>query len=151
MRVWRIDKEKHVARALSGDGARLFGGRWNPVGRAVVYTAATLSLAALERLVHHDYDLAPPLLVAVEIDVPDTLAVEHVGAPPADWRAIRPPASTVAIGEAWLDQAVACVLAVPSLVVEHELNYVLDPAHPDFPQIAVVGMKPFAFDPRLLV
>ncbi len=151
MRVWRIDKDKHVAQALSGEGARLYGGRWNPTGRAVVYTAATLSLAALERLVHHDYDLAPPSLVAVAIDVPDTLAVEQVGAPPADWRAIRPPASTVAIGEAWLDKAVACVLAVPSVVVDHELNYVLNPAHPEFSQIAIVETKPFAFDPRLLV
>lgn len=151
MRVWRIDKDEYAAQALRGEGARLYGGRWNPQGRAVVYTAATLSLAALERLVHFDYDLAPPSLMAVEIDVPDALSTQHVGTPPVDWRAIRVPASTVGVGEAWLDAAPACVLEIPSVVVDRELNYVLNPAHPEFSQIAIVGTTPFAFDARLLV
>ncbi|MCZ7627554.1 MAG: RES domain-containing protein [Candidatus Methylomirabilis sp.] len=45
MRVWRLCARQHAT--PDGEGARLFGGRWNPPGTAVVYTSATLSLATL--------------------------------------------------------------------------------------------------------
>ena len=56
-RAWRMVKEKHAATASDGEGAWLFGGRWNSRGTRGVYTSATLSLAALESLVH----LNPPV------------------------------------------------------------------------------------------
>lgn len=56
-RAWRLVKQKHAATAFDGDGARLFGGRWNAPGSRVIYTSTTLSLAALEILVH----LLPPV------------------------------------------------------------------------------------------
>lgn len=57
-RAWRIVKEKHAATAFSGEGARLYGGRWNSVGTSLVYTSGTKALAALESLVH----LNPPVI-----------------------------------------------------------------------------------------
>jgi RES domain-containing protein len=50
--AWRLVKKKHAADVLSGEGARLGGGRWNHVGIPVVYVSETLSLAALELFVH---------------------------------------------------------------------------------------------------
>ena len=50
--AWRIFKPKHAAMAFTGEGARQFGGRWNSKGTAIVYTAGSAALAALEMLVH---------------------------------------------------------------------------------------------------
>jgi len=49
---WRIVKEKHAVSAFSGEGARIFEGRWNSVGVRMVYCSEHISLAALEILVH---------------------------------------------------------------------------------------------------
>ena len=53
-RAWRIIKSRFAAEAFSGEGARLYGGRWNSPGTAMVYTAGSVSLATLELLVHLD-------------------------------------------------------------------------------------------------
>ncbi len=49
MTVYRFTHKK-FAGELSGTGARLVGGRWNPVGVSVVYTSESISLALLEVL-----------------------------------------------------------------------------------------------------
>ena len=49
--VWRITTARFARSAFSGEGARLYGGRWTPKGLPVVYTAANQSLAMLEMLV----------------------------------------------------------------------------------------------------
>lgn len=149
MRVWRLNSPRHAATALDGEGARRFGGRWNARGTPVVYAAATLSLAALEVLVHVTAAQARMPFAAIEIDVPDALAIE-APTPPADWRDDPAPASTVALGAAWVSRGDAAVLRVPSVVVPLEDNVVLNVAHGEFTQIAVVRTVPFAFDPRLL-
>jgi RES domain-containing protein len=68
--AWRITKRKHARHAFTGEGAREFGGRWNHPGTAVVYTAQSQSLAALEMVVHLDSPdlLEKYVLLAVEID-----------------------------------------------------------------------------------
>jgi RES domain-containing protein len=44
--VWRLARRAFAA--LDGEGARLYGGRWNRAGQPVVYAAQNLSLALLE-------------------------------------------------------------------------------------------------------
>lgn len=63
MRVLRLVAAPFAKQAFVGEGARVAGGRWNPKGVPVVYTAASLALAALELLVHTDDDLLPTDLV----------------------------------------------------------------------------------------
>jgi len=72
MRAWRIVRQDHGSAAFDGEGAWRFGGRWNSRGTRTVYTSATLSLAALETLVH----LNPPVAfkyVAVPVDFDEAL------------------------------------------------------------------------------
>lgn len=76
MRVWGIASRAHAA--FDGEGARRYGSRWTPRGTPVVFTSATLSLAALERFVHTDPDLEPPDLVAIPADTSDDLGLESV-------------------------------------------------------------------------
>ena len=70
MIVFRIAKKKWI-KDLSGTGAKLTGGRWNPKGYPVIYCAATSSLAILEKLVHVDFDLLPDDLYIAELEIPD--------------------------------------------------------------------------------
>jgi RES domain-containing protein len=145
-RAWRLCKQRYAARAFDGEGARFAGGRWNPPGIAVVYTSATLSLAALEMLVHADVGL-----VASRVDIPDGVRVRTVeidGLAP-DWRLYPPPPALQELGAAWAQALETAVLSVPSVVVPAERNYVLNPAHADFGRLRVGKAEPFSFDPRL--
>ena len=116
-----------------------------------VYTAAHLSLAVLEILVHvaAEEDL-PTDLVAISVDVPDDLGVEHIRVDelPPDWRRTPAPAVLADRGTAWLTAASTAVLAVPSAVIPAESNYILNPAHPDFRRIVVRRAERFDLDPR---
>lgn len=148
--AWRIVRALHFETAFTGEGAARFGGRWNPRGRPVVYTSWSKSLAALEILVH----LNPPLpfqYVAVKIEFEERLVTRLASATlPSDWRLEPPPISTKQVGDAWLRARNSAILAVPSVIVPDESNYLLNPGHPDFHQISFAQPEPFVFDPRLL-
>ena len=60
------------------------------------------------------------------------------------------PVTLQELGTAWAKGANTPILKVPSVVIEHEFNYVLSPLHPDFPQITWDTYIAFSFDPRLL-
>ena len=128
-RVWRLCKRQYVASAFDGEGARLNGGRWNPVGVSVVYTSETIALATLEALVHMDPDDAPEDLVVIPVDIPDDLGIaeETARSLPRNWRATPAPPRLQQIGADWIAAGKTAVLAVPSVVVPSERNYVFSP------------------------
>lgn len=150
MRVFRILKSKHAASPLSGDGARLVGGRWNSPGRPVVYTEGSLALAQLEILVHlPDPGMLLQSYHYAEIFVPDTCIARLDAAKlPQDWRTPENPACKKT-GDRWLEKATAAALLVPSAVVLGEDNLLLNPEYPDFPGIKANPAHPLLFDPRL--
>lgn len=148
MLIYRLARAKHPA--LSGEGARLKGGRWNSAGRPVVYASATVSLCALEYLVQSSLASLPPDLVAATIDVPDDLVIPTVTVTlPANWRDPGCAACKTA-GNAWLVSGASAVLRVPSAVILDEFNYLVNPLHPDAARLTVRTSDPFAFDPRLV-
>lgn len=150
MIVWRIARAAH--RALDGEGARLFGGRWNSAGRPVVYTSRSLSLAALEYLVHVAPLLAPTDLVATEIEIPgDAGAVaEAERFPPGEWRSWPAPEWQAELGDEWLADGVFLWLAVPSAIVPEEYNVLIDPRHERMREVRIRSTRAFTFDERLL-
>jgi RES domain-containing protein len=149
VRVWRLCKKAHAA--FDGEGARRAGGRWNRRGTPVVYASQSLSLAALELLVHADPAFLPADLVAIAADVPDALAVEPIEAAglPRDWRRYPAPEALADRGSDWARAGRTPVLSVPYAVVPQERNFLLNPAHPDFGRIRTGKPEPFAFDTRL--
>ena len=149
--AYRIFQPQHSASAFSGEGARLFGGRWNSKGTAVIYTAGNCALAALEVLVHLQSQQLLESYHVVEVTF-DSQLVRGVprGTLPLNWRADPAPAEAKAVGDQWVAAATSAVLRVPSVVIDTEANYLLNPAHPDFSKIRLGHARPFAFDSRLL-
>lgn len=151
LHAWRIFKPRHAASAFTGEGARLFGGRWNNKGTAVIYTAGSVSLAALEMLVQLQAAHLLEAYLLARVTFADSL-VESLAPSllPADWRADPAPASTMGFGDRWVAEARSAVLCVPSAIIESEYNYLLNPAHPAFRNVAIATAEPFGFDPRLV-
>jgi RES domain-containing protein len=113
-----------------------------------VYTSATLSLALTESLVHTPAGVLPAY-TAIPIEFDDSLVmVLELKDVPTDWSRDPPPASTQALGDAWVSAARSAVLRVPSVVVPIEFNYVLNPSHTDFARARIGTPMPFPFDPR---
>lgn len=150
MIVYRLCKAVHAA--LDGEGARLWGGRWNSPGRPMVYAAASPSLAVLEVLVHLDLpaELIPDDMVLLTIKVLDDAMFEAI----ADMRqSAETQTDTDACrqaGDAFLEAGSALGLKVRSIVVPQETNLLLNVRHVDMARVTVVASEPFAFDPRLL-
>ena len=117
----------------------------------MVYTAATLSLAALELFVNLEPDNLPPDLVSMAASIPDDVSMEAVSTDqlPRRWRQYPAPESMQEIGADWVAQATTAVLSVPSAVIPHERNYLLNPEHPQFSRIEIHRPEPFRFDPRM--
>jgi RES domain-containing protein len=147
--VWRLTLKRHVA--PDGEGARRYGGRWNKPGTPVVYTSGTLSLAVLEYLAHVDSDILPDTLVSVQATIPDGFVVDTIlpSQLPDDWQDTIIPPPLQELGTSWVRAAKSAVLKVPSVLIETEWNYVLNPLHPDFSRITWATGTPFSFDPRL--
>jgi RES domain-containing protein len=147
--AWRLCSSRFPP--LTGEGARLAGGRWNEKGTRMVYCSESLSLAALESFVHFDSSLLPDDFVFYELEIPDDVAVTRFDTAdlPKDWAAIPGPTTLQSLGSAWLRARSSAVLIVPSAVVEREHNILLNPDHPDFHKIAIGVGLPFVFDTRL--
>lgn len=149
--VWRLIAERHSASAFDGEGARLYGGRWNHPGVPVVYTSATLSLAALELLLHLNLECAPEDRVAIAAGIPADFEIQEgtAEALPAAWRSYPAPEALKDLGTAWARESRSPVLRVPSVVIPEDSNYLLNPHHPDFSRIEIREPTPFSFDRRL--
>lgn len=149
--AWRIVKTRFAAQAFDGEGARLYGGRWNSVGVSMVYTAGSVSLAVLEILAHLENTdvLTAYSLCAVHFDDAVVTNLDRSLLPPT-WRNSPSPPELLAIGDAWIASVASAVLKVPSAVVESESNYLINPAHPDFASMVIEPPQPFTFDQRLL-
>ena len=151
MKAWRIEKQKRLGAATTGEGARITGGRWNSVGRPVVYASEHLSLAVLEILVHSQTPEQRQVARALaEISLPDAL----IEAVPrrllrADFGNHSPRAYTQAIGDEWLDSRRSVGLIVPSAIVTIESNLLLNPMHPAFTKCVWGPFAPIQLDPRL--
>lgn len=149
--AWRITKQKHAKNAFSGEGAKLYGGRWNSPGKLVIYTAESRALALTEILVHLESAGMLSRYVVFEVEI-DARYVAHFELRdlPKNWRAEPAPKRLQALGDEWLDSAKSAVLRVPSAVVGGEFNYLLNPSHPDFTKLRIHGPEKFRIDKRLM-
>jgi len=150
-RVWRICKRRYAGRAFDGEGARLHGSRWTSPGVRVAFASETLSLAVLEVLVH--LGTAAPLVAycALTVEIPaDLIETIAPDALPGGWRASPPPHALRTFGDAWVREGRSVVLQVPSSVIPHENNFLLNPAHGKFRRLVIGRPSPLDLDPRVV-
>jgi RES domain-containing protein len=151
MRVFRIGAALFTRTrkdAFSGKGGLHASGRWHTVGHPVIYTAQSLSLAALEILVHlkQTNDIQP--FYAYSAEVPDPLILKP-NTYPARWKGRL--AVSRAFGDAWLEAKTTPAMLVPTIITPGEWNVLLNPLHPQFSlKWAVTGPCACTFDARLL-
>ena len=142
--AWRIVMRDRAASAFTGEGARLYGGRWNSLGVAMSYAAESRALAALEMLVHLDWAEAVGEFALVEMQCPAELIENAPATLPADWASFPAPLALAAMGDYWVANGMRPVLRVPSVVIPQEWNYLVNPRHAGFARIKFG--KPVAFD-----
>ena len=149
-KVWRISKARFATDAFSGEGARLFSGRWNPASVRMVYTSSSLALAAMEFFVHLDPTVAPDDLVSITAEIPANLFIERLepNQLPSGWRALENE-TLQTIGRDWALSLRSVALEVPSVAVDGEWNILLNPAHPGFRKIRTEEPRPFHYDSRM--
>jgi RES domain-containing protein len=157
--VWRIIKTAQTGRSFkldgvtipeffNGEGARLFPGRWNSKGVPIVYAASSQSLATLELLVNlgdstllENYSICSVTFREQQIQKLTNL--------PEGWDNKPPSSHSRRIGDSWVSDKSSVVLSVPSAVIPDEVNFLLNPQHPDFSSLEFGRHKPFPFDERL--
>ncbi len=108
---------------------------------ALVYTSSSISLAALERLVHtfSVRGLDGLWVYSFEAEERDSLYLPEEELPedwdrrpvPPDWHT-PPLKATQLIGNDWVVPEASLLLRVPSAVMPGEYNYLLNPSHPSF-------------------
>ena len=146
--LWRISNYAD----LSGEGSRGGSARWHTEGNLVVYLAESPASALLERIVHlTDRDpggFLPSVYQLLQISVPDDLETKPLSAlAPSDWR--EHAEFTRGIGDAWLASLETPLARVPSAIVPHTWNYLLNPLHPDAGKVQIAEVIRERFDNRL--
>ncbi|MEX0773673.1 MAG: RES family NAD+ phosphorylase [Balneolales bacterium] len=149
MIVYRVTKERY-AEDLSGKGAERFGGRWNNKGVPVVYTSEHRSLCLLEMLVRTPTDVIPKDLVLVEIFIPDDCSTYFISKDelPQSWKSFPHDRFMKQIGDELLIAKKHLVIKVPSVLVENEYNYLINPFHEQVSGASVNEVKSLDLDAR---
>lgn len=149
--AWRLTSEEHASGVFSGEGARLFGGRWNTKGTPVCYLADTPALCQLEVLANtRDYrQLRAKVLFRARFEE-EHLTVLSGDELPSGWQARPPGASSKRVGDEWIREGRSVALRVPSALDPHGANYLLNPRHPAFPEeVEISEGRTYQIDPRL--
>jgi RES domain-containing protein len=127
---WRLDDKRNERSWNSGEGARLKGGRWSPVGVPVVYCSLDPATAILEVAVHKGFDTlnaVPHVLSAAALRIPwsDVHVVQPEDVPNKLW--LYPSAFSAAqqdFGRRRLDAH--AFVAIPSAVSRRSWNLMFD-------------------------
>ena len=145
MRLWRISAH----RGLSGIGGTHGNGRWHLAPRHVFYAAEHPALAMVETMV--GMRLAPSniprTLRLIGVDVADHGGYAHEPELPSGWQANEP--TSQAVGNDWIDSGASLLMRVPSAVLPHSYNYVVNARHALAGALTEVDLGPFWFDARL--
>ena len=149
MIVYRLTTGEY-ARDISGAGSRIYGGRWNPVGLAALYTSEFISLAILEILVRASKNTSPPSYTLTSFEIPESDIYQvQLKKLKLEWKYDLK--YTQGIGEDFLSENQTLCVKVPSAIVPQENNFLLNPLHPDFKRVKITGSELLELDKRLLV
>ena len=130
------------------NGSALFPGRWNTAETPMIYTSEHYATAMLEKLVRSNGEI-PPNQHDIEITIPNGISYEVFD--PAflpDWMD-RDAQSARKYGARWHKERRSLILIVPSIVARIERNVLINPDHPEAPQVRHGLHHPVWWDQRL--
>ena len=135
---------------MSGNGAAIYGGRWNKKGSPVLYTGETKEIALLETIVHTPPTIIPALEI-LTIEIPDdSIEILSINDLPDNWTNYPAPEILAEIAENWIESKKSIALKVPSCIIHTSHNYILNCRHPDYSKVKIIEQKGFHFDTRLI-
>lgn len=147
--VYRLTTAQY-ANHLTGEGAKIYGGRWNPVGVAALYTSEFISLAILEILIRAKRAVSPEKYTLLSIQLPpEAITSVSYQSLKTNWEDHIE--YTQWIGESYLKENKFLVLKVPSVIVPQEHNFLINPLHPGFKKVKIIGSELLNLDKRLLI
>ncbi len=152
MEVFRLSHAQ-FSMDLSGQGAKLYGGRWNSIGTPMLYTSSQISLCALELACNSGGLLGLNNLALTCISISTKASIEKLEIKdlPKNWQTYPSPIANKIVGDQFIKQQKAIAFAVPSVLVPEAMNYLINPLHPSFDKwVQILWNKPFTFDPRIL-
>ncbi len=152
MEVFRLSHTQ-FSMDLSGQGAKLYGGRWNSIGTPMLYTSGHISLCALELACNSGGLIGLKNLALTCITISNKAIIEKLDLKdlPKNWNTHPSSNANKILGDQFLKGTSAIALAVPSVLVPEEFNYLINPLHPSFEKwVQILWNKPFTFDNRIL-
>jgi len=151
MIVYRVGRTKY-ANDLTGEGARLNGGRWNHKLTPCLYTSESRALSVLEYTVNVNIEDIPRALSLTTIRIPDDNMLElPIAELPGDWSNSPAPASTKDFGTGLLKKLRYPIFKIPSSVLPDEFNYLLNPLHTESSRFSIISVKDFIYDVRIKI
>lgn len=150
LKLYRIAKKEYI-KDLSGEGARIFGGRWNKKGFSMLYFSESLSLAVLEVLVHVDFRFLNSDFKYIEVEISDDLIKPKVKQKTlhANWRDNPPTIHTQAYGTSWLQSKKSLAIQVPSAILPQQHNVLINPKHEKIKHLKIIKTDTLNIDPRV--
>ena len=137
--IWEKASEELISTGISG--------RWNLKGDQVVYASESRSLASLEVLAHAVDSYLLTKYKFLEITFPGNI-VKSIGI--SDTNFLRDTEECQNYGHEWYHNKSSAILRVPSVIIPHEYNYVINIVHADIKKVKVDKVELFhKFDPRL--
>lgn len=148
MFVYRVARRKY-ATDTSGEGARLFGGRWNNKLVNCLYTSESRALAILEYTANISIDDIPRALCIVTFEIDERVVFEAKESTlPGNWKNPFVPRETQNFGSALLLNPKIQVIRIPSTIVPDEFNYLISPLHYKG-KLKIHAVQDYAYDVRL--
>ena len=150
MMLFRLSKTKY-ADDLSGKGAEIAGGRWNSNGTPMIYTAESRALCIAELAMHLPLGIVPKDFSFISFTIPDNIPVFDLPKDqlPFNWNVYPHPNETQEIGDRFVKENKFLLMKVPSVIVEEEFNYLINPSHKFIQKIVVSVVTSFSFNARL--
>jgi len=147
MLLYRLAR-KAYADQLDGKGASLFGGRWNSVGKALIYTSEHRSLAVLEYRVNNPLPVKDLMMLTLEVPDDSCIKLDKDRLPP-NWKIYSQESNTAGMGNEWLLSKASLLLRVPAVPVPEEYNYLINPLHSRMSEVKIVDISPYLLDSRI--
>ncbi|HVG40223.1 MAG TPA: RES family NAD+ phosphorylase [Chitinophagaceae bacterium] len=149
MQVFHLGSTKY-AKSLTGEGAKLHGGRWNRIGSPCIYTSESKALCVLEYAANVRLQDMPGSISITVYELPEKswLEVDPIDLP-KNWQQVPTPEDTKNYGNNLLQKLNYIALKLPSVIIPSEYNYVLNPLAKHFEKVTIIDVHSFSLDNRI--